>query len=136
LGIAVSAVNYDSAPGIEQALSSIAAMRPDGLITVPHLYTNQKITTIANLALEQRLPSLYPRKQYVEVGGLMSYDANREKMWRRAAVFVDKILKGADPATLPVEPPRLELVINLKTAEKIGVSLPPEILLEASEVIK
>jgi putative ABC transport system substrate-binding protein len=56
--------------------------------------------------------------------------------WRRAAVFVDKILKGADPATLPVEPPQLELVINLRTAEKIGVSMPPEILLEASKVIQ
>jgi len=66
----------------------------------------------------------------------MSYDANREKMWQRTAVYVDKILEGANPATLPVEPPQLELVINLKTAERIGVTIPPEILLEASEVIK
>jgi putative ABC transport system substrate-binding protein len=61
---------------------------------------------------------------------------NHPANWRRAAVFVDKILKGANPATLPVEPPGLELVINLKTAEKIGVKIPPEILLEAHEVIK
>jgi putative ABC transport system substrate-binding protein len=61
---------------------------------------------------------------------------NHRANWRRAAVFVDKILKGANPATLPVEPPGLELVINLKTAEKIGVKIPPEILLEAHEVIK
>jgi ABC-type uncharacterized transport system substrate-binding protein len=69
-------------------------------------------------------------------GGLSSYGIDYTASWRRAAVFVDKILKGANPATLPVEPPQLELVINLKTAEKIGVTIPPEILLEANEVIK
>jgi putative ABC transport system substrate-binding protein len=61
---------------------------------------------------------------------------NHRANWRRAAIFVDKILKGANPATLPVEPPQLEFVINLRTAEKIGVTIPPEILLEASEVIR
>jgi putative ABC transport system substrate-binding protein len=66
----------------------------------------------------------------------MSYSEDLPGNWRRAAVFVDKILKGANPGTLPVEPPQLELIINLKTAEKIGVAIPPEILLEASEVIK
>jgi putative ABC transport system substrate-binding protein len=66
----------------------------------------------------------------------MSYGVNYLANWRRAAVFVDKILKGVHPGTLPIEPPSLEFVINLKTAEKIGVTIPPEILLEANEVIK
>ena len=97
-------MNFASTEGIDKALFSIAAMRPDGLITVPHTYTNHNMVMIAKFALEQRLPSLYPRKRYVVAGGLMSYDTNRKKMWRRAAVYVDKILKGANPATLPVEP--------------------------------
>jgi putative ABC transport system substrate-binding protein len=73
---------------------------------------------------------------FAAAGGLMSYSEDLPGNWRRTAVFVDKILKGSNPATLPVEPPQLELVINLKTAERIGVTIPPEILLEASEVIK
>jgi putative ABC transport system substrate-binding protein len=72
----------------------------------------------------------------VRLGGLIPYGVNQPANWQRAAVFIDKILKGANPATLPVEPPQIELVINLKTAEKIGVTIPPEILLEANEVIK
>jgi ABC-type uncharacterized transport system substrate-binding protein len=76
------------------------------------------------------------QRVFVEAGGLISYGVNYPANWRRAAALVDKILKGANPATLPVEPPQLELVINRKAAEKIGVTIPPEILLEANEVIK
>jgi len=75
-------------------------------------------------------------RRFPEAGPLFSYGVNYPANWRRTAVFVDKILKGANPATLPVEPPQLELVINLKTAKAIGVTIPPEILLEANEVIK
>ena len=129
-------VNFQKAEELDIALSRIAAIHPNGLITIPGARTNSKMRKIAQFALKNRLPSLYPRKRFVTDGGLMSYDVNRLVMQRRAAVYVDKILKGANPATLPVEPPQLELVINLKTAQKLGVKIPPEILLEANEVIK
>jgi len=91
---------------------------------------------IADFASKNRLPLLADDSRFVKAGALMSLGINYPANWRRAAVFVDKILKRADPATLPVEPAQLELVINLKTAERIGVTIPPEILLEVSEVIK
>jgi len=76
------------------------------------------------------VPAISSHKRFVRLGGLVSYGVNQPANWRRAAVFVDKILNGADPATLPVEPPELELVINLKAAEKIRASIPPEILMK------
>ena len=81
---------------------------------------------IADLAIKNRLPSMYEGSDYVEAGGLMSYSANDAEMFRRAATYVDKILKGAKPADLPVEQPtKFELVINLKTAKQIGLTIPP-----------
>jgi putative ABC transport system substrate-binding protein len=80
---------------------------------------------------------MYPHRGFVDVGGLMSYAANNADLFRRAASYVDKILKGANPADLPVEQPtKFELVINLKTARQIGVTIPPEVLMWADEVIK
>jgi putative ABC transport system substrate-binding protein len=79
---------------------------------------------------------MFDSQQFVQAGGLMSYGVNRSAVWRRIAVYVDKLLKGASPATLPVESAKLELTINLKTARTIGVMIPPEILLEASSVIR
>ena len=86
--------------------------------------------------LKSRLPAIYEARRFVTSSGLMSYDIDYTASWRRAGAYVDRIVKGANPATLPVEPPQLEFVVNLKTAEKIGVTIPPEILLEANEVIK
>jgi putative ABC transport system substrate-binding protein len=83
-----------------------------------------------------RLPSMFGSRGFVQDGGLMSYGLNTRRSWQRAAIFVDKILKGASPASLPVERPMFELVINLQTARKIGRVIPPQILLEANEVIK
>ena len=89
------------------------------------------------LAAKSRLPAIYPYSHFVEKGGLMSYGADQRDSFRRAAHFVDKILKGAKPADLPVEQPtKFELVINLKTAREIGVTIPPEVLMWADEVIK
>ena len=134
LGMDVQAVNFRKWKELDKALSSVAAIRPDALITVS---SGKPITsTVVPFTLKHRLPSLFTRKRFVKAGGLMSYDIDRAAMYRRVAIYVDKILKGANPATLPVEPPRLELVINLKTARKIGVKIPPEILLEANEIIK
>ena len=91
----------------------------------------------AALAATHRLPAMYKWKMYVEAGGLMSYGPSLSDSHRRAATYVDKILKGATPADLPVEQPtQYELVINLKTAQALGLTIPPSILLQANEVIR
>jgi putative tryptophan/tyrosine transport system substrate-binding protein len=90
-----------------------------------------------DLTAKSRLPALYWSKEPVEAGGLVSYGANIPEMYRHAAIFVDKILKGAKPADLPVEQPmKFELVINLKTAQALGITMPPSLLLLADEVIQ
>jgi putative ABC transport system substrate-binding protein len=118
------------------ALAELTADRPDALVIGHHFLTHRNAIQIGGFLLKNRIPAISSHKRYVRLGGLVSYGMNHRAHWRRAAVFVDKILKGADPATLPIEPPRLEIVLNLKTAEKIGVTIPPEILLEAGTVIK
>ena len=96
---------------------------------------NQK--RIVDFALKSRLPSLYSSRGYVEAGGLMSYGADFADIYRRVAYFVDRILKGAKPAELPVEQPtKFELVINLKTAKQIGLTIPPNVLARADRVIR
>ena len=105
-------------------------VRSNALITVTN---HQCLTTyrkqIADLAIKNRLPSMYDQREYVDAGGLMSYAADDADSYRRAAFYVDKILKGAKPADLPVEQPtKFELVINLKTAKQIGVTIPPKVL--------
>lgn len=118
------------------ALAELTADRPDALVIGHHFLTHRNAIQIGGFLVKNRIPAISSHKRYVRLGGLVSYGVNLPANWRRAAVFVDKILKGADPATLPVEPPQLELVINLETARTIGVAIPPEILLEANEVIR
>jgi putative tryptophan/tyrosine transport system substrate-binding protein len=92
---------------------------------------------IVDLAEKSRLPAIYGNRQIVEDGGFMSYEANLRDQYRRAATYVDKILKGAKPEDLPIERPRkFELVINLKTAKQIGLTIPPNVLARADRVIK
>jgi putative ABC transport system substrate-binding protein len=92
---------------------------------------------LSDLALTHRLPSVGGSKEYSEAGGLMSYGADYPDLFQRAAVFVDKILKGAKPADLPIEQPtKYELVINLKTAKALGLKIPPSLLLRADQVIE
>jgi ABC-type uncharacterized transport system substrate-binding protein len=99
------------------------------------MINNQKRT--AGFALKSRLPSMYFTSEYVEAGGLMSYGADRVDSYRRVAYYVDRILKGAKPADLPVEQPtKFELVNNLKTAKQIGLTIPPEVLARANRLIK
>jgi putative ABC transport system substrate-binding protein len=94
-------------------------------------------TRIVKLAAKSRLPAIYGFREFVDAGGLMSYAANTSDMYRRAAAFVDKILKGAKPADLPVEQPtKFEFVINLKAAKQIGLTIPPNVLARADKVIK
>ena len=92
---------------------------------------------IAELAAKHRLPTAYPAREYAEVGGLLSYGVSYPDLYRRAATYVDKILKGAKAAELPVEQPtKFELVINLKTAKQIGLTIPPNVLARADRVIR
>jgi putative tryptophan/tyrosine transport system substrate-binding protein len=94
-------------------------------------------TRIVDLVARSRLPAIYPARAYVEAGGLMSYARDRGEELRRSAAYVDKILKGAKPTDLPVEQPmKFELVINLKTAQGLGLTIPPSVLFQATEVIR
>jgi ABC-type uncharacterized transport system substrate-binding protein len=101
----------------------------------PFMNSNQK--QIADRATKSRLPAIYTRRDYVTNGGLMSYGTDLGELYRRAAMMVDKILKGTKPADIPVEQPtKFELVINLKTAKQIGLTIPPNVLARADKVIK
>jgi len=126
-----------AADGFEKAFAALSKERPDGLYVAgsPLLNNNQK--RIADLALKSRLPSVYNDREAVDAGGLMSYGADLADSYRRVAYYVDKILKGAKPADLPVEQPtKFELVINLKTAKQIGLTIPPNVLARADRLIK
>jgi putative tryptophan/tyrosine transport system substrate-binding protein len=122
---------------IEKAFADMSKARPDALFVIlsPLMTLNSK--RIVELALEQRLPGMYPTNQFVEEGGLMTYGPRIDDMYRRAATYVDKVLKGAKAGDLPVEQPtKFEFVINLKTAKQIGVTIPPNVLARADKVIK
>src|SRR5262249_38266085 len=124
-------------PDLEGAFQAAAKEQANALITINTalLYSYRK--QIADLAIKNRLPSMSEGSAYVEPGGLMSYSANDAEIFRRAAVYVDKILKGAKPADLPVEQPtKFELVINLKTAKTLNLTIPPLVLMRATKVIK
>jgi putative ABC transport system substrate-binding protein len=124
-------------PDFEGAFQAAAKGRVNALITIRDAVTAGYLKRIANLAMKYRLPSMNEDSPYVAAGGLMSYGANDADQFRRAAVYVDKILKGAKPTELPVEQPtNFELVINLKTAKQIGVTIPPQVLARADKVIK
>jgi putative ABC transport system substrate-binding protein len=121
----------------EKVFAALNKQRPDGLYVTgsPLMGANRK--RIADFAIKSRLPSVSSRAYEVDAGGLMSYGADLADSYRRVAYYVDKILKGAKPADLPVEQPtKFELVINLKTAKQIGVTIPPEMLARASRLIK
>ena len=122
---------------IDNAFASIRKERAGAVIVFgdPMFGTQRKL--IGDLALKNRLPSIYGASDNMEVGALMSYGVNFNDLYRRAATYVDKILKGAKPADLPVEQPtKFELVINLKTAKQIGLTIPPNVLARADRVIK
>jgi putative tryptophan/tyrosine transport system substrate-binding protein len=137
LGLTIRPWKVRDADGFEKEFAALSKERPDGLYVVggPLMTSNQK--RIAGLALKRRLPSMHGSREYVEAGGLMSYGADRMDIYRRIAYFLDKILKGAKPADLPVEQPtKFELVINLKTAKQIGLAIPQRVLGRVDKVIK
>jgi ABC-type uncharacterized transport system substrate-binding protein len=126
-----------TADGFEKVFAGLIKQRPDGLYAAggPLMLANRK--RIADSLLKGRLPSMYLRKEFVDAGGLMSYGADITESYRRVAYFVDKILKGAKPGDLPVEQPtKFILVINLKTANQIGLTIPQSVLYKADKVIK
>ena len=137
LGLTVRSWEVRAADGFEKVFAALSKQRPDGLYVGGGalMYPNRK--RIADLALKSRLPSMYVRREFVDAGGLMFYGADLVDSYRRVAYFVDRILKGAKPADLPVEQPtKFELVINLKTAKQIGLTIPPNVLARADKVIK
>jgi putative ABC transport system substrate-binding protein len=126
------------ADGFERVFDTLSKKRPDGLYVLssgPLMFAN--IKRIAGFALKSRLPSMFYRREAVEAGGLMYYGADEAESYRRVATYVDRILKGAKPADLPVErPTKFALVINLKTAKEIGLTIPSHVRLRADKVIK
>jgi putative ABC transport system substrate-binding protein len=124
-------------PDFEGVFQAAAKGRMNALTTIGNALTLFNRKQIADLATKNRLPSMYEASDYVEAGGLMSYAASDTDLFRRAAVYVDKILKGTKPADLPVEQPiKFELIINLKTAKQIGLTIPQSVLYRADKVIK
>jgi putative ABC transport system substrate-binding protein len=122
---------------IEQAIEAFARERNGGLIIPPNTTLTSHRDLIVALAARYRLPAVYPFRVFVTAGGLMSYGADRLDQFRRAASYVDRILRGAKPADLPVQQPsKFELVINLKTAKFLGIDVPPTLLARADEVIE
>jgi putative ABC transport system substrate-binding protein len=132
LGLTIKSWEVRDADGIERVFAALNKQRPDGLYvgSGPLMIANQK--RIAGFALKSRLPSVYVRREFVDAGGLMSYGADLAASYGRVAYYVDRILKGAKPADLPVEQPtKFELVINLNTAKQIGLTIPQSLLYRA-----
>ena len=124
-------------PDFDGVFRAAVNERAHAIIVITDALLGRYSKQIADLAIKQRLPSMNEQARYVDDGGLMFYSANEIEIYRRAAVFVDKILKGANPADLPVEQPtKFELVINLKAAKQIGLTIPPNVLARADKVIK
>ena len=137
LGLTLQPWEVRAADDFEKVFAALNKQRPDGLYVPrgPLMAANQK--RIVGFALKSRLPSMYGNREYVDAGGLMSYGADQAESYRRVAYYVDRILKGAKPADLPVEQPtKVEFAINLQTAKKIGLTIPPEVLARANKLIK
>jgi putative tryptophan/tyrosine transport system substrate-binding protein len=122
---------------IETAFRAASKGRANALLVLSGIIVLSQRTQIATLAIKSRLPAIYPRPEFVEGGGLMTYGPSITDLYRRAATYVDKILKGAKPADLPVEQPtKFELIINLKAAKQLGLTIPSNVLARADKVIK
>ena len=137
MGLKLESLEIQKSSDLEPAFS---AMKKEGaeaivIINSPNFVNLRK--QVVDLAAKSRLPAMYAESQWVDAGGLMSYGANYPDLWRRAATYLDKILKGTKPADIPVEQPtKFELIINLKTAKQIGLTIPPNVLARADRVIR
>jgi putative ABC transport system substrate-binding protein len=137
LGVRLQLLGVRGDDAFDSAFSAVTKERPDALFVLfdPLLFLHR--TRIVEFANKNRLPAMYAHREFAEVGGLMAYGADLRDNYRRAAIYVDKILKGAKPADLPVEQPtKFELVINLKTAKALGLTIPQSLLQRADEVIQ
>ena len=138
LGVRLQFVEATRDPAdLDRAFSDMTRARAGALTVLPsNMFTNERRRLVA-LAAKNRLPAVYTSKEFVDAGGLMSYGANVADVFRRAATYVDKILKGAKPGDLPVQQPeRFDLIINLKTAKALGLTIPPSLLQRADQVIE
>jgi putative ABC transport system substrate-binding protein len=138
LGVTVQVVAEVHRPDdLKNAFSAIASARPEAMFVLADRLLLAHRMQIVQFAATNRLPGMYPYREYVDVGGLMSYAPSNIDLFRRTAIYVDRILKGTKPADLPVEEPtKFELIINLKTAKELGLEVPPTLLARADEVIE
>jgi len=137
LGIRFEVFEVRDAQGIERAFNSVARSRAGGVLTVADAFLWSQRARIVSQVARHRLPGVYPETGFAEAGGLVAYGPNIAENFRRAAGYVDKILRGAKPGDLPIEQPtKFELVINLKTAKALGLTMPPSLLLRADQVIE
>jgi putative tryptophan/tyrosine transport system substrate-binding protein len=137
LGVQLQYLDILSAKDIETAFREASKERAEAVFVLGNPVFTARRTLLAQYAVKNKLPAAYPRSDFVENGGLMSYGVNRADLDRRAAIYVDKILKGAKPGDLPVEQPKkFEFAINLKTAKQIGLTIPPNVLARADRVIR
>jgi putative ABC transport system substrate-binding protein len=137
LGIQVQLVEAGSASGFEPAFAAMSQERADALIVAPDAEYIFHRAQIAELATKYRLPAVYLHRDHVEAGGLMAYTPDYDHLFRRAAIYVDKIFKGAKPGDLPVEQATMfKLIINLKAAKALGLTIPPTLLFQATEVLQ
>jgi ABC-type uncharacterized transport system substrate-binding protein len=137
LGVQLRLVAVQGPDELERAFSTIAGERADALLVFPSPMLFAERRRIVDLAAKYRLPSMAMGREFAELGGLISYGASIPGLFRRCATYVDKIIKGAKPADLPVEQPtKFDLVINIKTAKALGLDIPPSLLARADEVIE
>jgi ABC-type uncharacterized transport system substrate-binding protein len=137
LGVKLQFVDVLSPMDMEAAFRRAVKERADAILALGNSVLNAHRTQVADLAVKNRLPAMYYAAEFVEAGGLMFYGVDFSDLFRRAATYVDKILKGANPAELPVEQPKkFEFIVNLKAAKQIGLTIPPNVLVRADKVIK
>jgi len=137
LGVQLQYLDVLESKDIEPAFRAASKGRADAVLALGNSVLLLQRTQVVELAGKNRLPTIYSQREFLEAGGLMTYGTNFADLWRRAATYVDKILKGAKPADLPVEQPtKFEFIINLKAAKQIGLTIPPNVLVRADRVIR
>jgi putative ABC transport system substrate-binding protein len=137
LGIRFHSMRISKTSDLDKALTEIPALHVGALVMMPAPVLVENLKPVADFAIRNRMPSLFHLREYAEAGGLVSYGVDRSDLFRRAASYIDKILKGANPADLPIEQPtKFELLINLKTAKALDLVIPPRLLGMADEVIE
>ena len=137
LGLHIQSLEVRSPSDFDSVFAAAIRERAHGVITAPQPVINTHRAQVVEFVSKNRLPAIFTNPETVEAGGLMSYSPDLTAQFRRAAIYVDKILRGAKPADLPVEQPtKFELIVNLKAAKQIGLTIPPNVLARADKVIK